>query len=300
LNNFLIGQFGFFDSIKFKKDFREGFYGVEACLLKSEDDILKLRKQIETKKLKLGIHFPLRSGIFPYRDPLFLALDSDIRMQAFKMIEEELEYIKEMNISPEYILFHYPKPVIIKDKFDLSRWRFNDKSEFEFESKYPFDKLISYSTALFQWLNEKSCECNFIPVLELDAINKYIFETRFLEALLQKYNNVKLCIDIGRIHVQDRIDPDFDSVDILGRFVKYAHVIHLWHAKVGEVVEYNHFPLLPNLKAADGWADVEAYFEVIRSENKNVKLLFEHRSDMITDEELDSCYNWINELFNKA
>lgn len=76
--------------------------------------------------------------------------------------------------------------------------------------------------------------------------------------------------------------------------------LNLWHAKVGEVVEHGHFPLLPKPKPSDGWADVEAFFEIICLENKNIKLLFEHRTDLITDEELDSCYNWIHGLYNKG
>ncbi|HYE83074.1 MAG TPA: sugar phosphate isomerase/epimerase [Clostridia bacterium] len=300
MNNFIIGQYNFFDREKFKKDYREGFYGVEACMLESEDDISSLQAEAKKKNLNIGIHFPLRSRTLQTRDPLFLDLDADTRIQAFRAIEEELEFIKEKNINPQYILFHYPKPVILSEAFDLSRWRFNYNSEYVYESEYPFDKLIEYSEFLLQWLSEKSCEYNFTPVLEFDAINKYISENTYLEALLDKYNSIKVCLDIGRLHVQDRIDPEFNASDMLRRFSKYSEVIHLWHSKVGEVVEYGHFPLLPGLKPEDGWADVEAYFKVIRAENRNVKLLFEHRSDLITDDELEACYHWINELLNRG
>jgi hypothetical protein len=53
------------------------------------------------------------------------------------------------------------------------------------------------------------------------------------------------------------------------------------------------------LKPEDGWAEVEKYFETIRKENPNSKLFFEYRSDLITTEELDSCYTWIDGLYNK-
>lgn len=297
MKNFMIGQFGYFDFEKLKRDFREGFYGIEACMLNSQADVLALHDEARKRNFDIGIHFPLRAGVFASRDPLFMDLDTAVRKQAFKNIEEELRYISDMGIKPSYILFHYPKPVILSENFDLSRWRFSHRSEFVYETEYPFDKLSENSEILFRWLSEKSSQYNFIPVLELDAINRYISNSTFLEELLDKYNVIKLCIDLGRLHVQDRIDPQFSAMDILERFAKYAEVIHLWNAKVGDNVLHNHFPLLPGLYPKEGWADVEAYFQIIRSENKNAKLLFEHRSDLITDEELDSCYKWIGSLF---
>jgi hypothetical protein len=44
LKNFIIGQYGHFNDEKFKKDYRKGIYGIEACLLNSEDDIDSLIK----------------------------------------------------------------------------------------------------------------------------------------------------------------------------------------------------------------------------------------------------------------
>lgn len=54
--------------------------------------------------------------------------------------------------------------------------------------------------------------------------------------------------------------------------------------------------IIPNLKIEDGWAPIENYLKVITKENKNIKIMFEHRSDLISDEELDSCYSWISSI----
>lgn len=300
MHNFMIGQFDSFNIEKFRKDYREGFYGIEACSLKTDEDIQALKTAAGKYNLKLGIHFPLRSGIFPFRDPLFLSLNKETRAWSFNAIEEELDYIKQIGINPLYILFHYPKPVILPEGFDFSRWWFKDSSEYVFESEYTFDSLIEHSKFLFNWLSEKSCEYGFTPVLELDAVNRYIYNESFLEELLNRHDRIKLCLDIGRLHIQDRIDPLFCAKDILKRFSRYAEVIHLWHARVGKITEYGHYPLLPGLRPEDGWADIESYSRIICSENRDVKLFFEHRSDLITDEELDACYNWINGLFNNG
>lgn len=134
MENFMIGMYGKYDNIKFNRDFRENFYGIEACLFEDEREIEKLINETERKGIKFGIHFPLRSGISNLRDPQFLSLDVETRENAYKYIERELNYIKKKGLKPEYILFHYPKPVILKNDFNMSNWRFADNSEYTYES----------------------------------------------------------------------------------------------------------------------------------------------------------------------
>jgi hypothetical protein len=296
MNNFMIGMYGKFDYKKFDRDFRKDFYGVEACLFENESDIENLANEAKAKGFEFGIHFPLRAGISKLRDPQFLSLDEEMKKSAYKHIDEELIYIKRKQINPKYILFHYPKPVILKENFDMSNWRFANSSEYTFEFKYPYNEFKKNSEYLFQWLSEKSFEYNFITVLEFDALNKYICEDNFLESMLEKYRNIKICLDTGRLHLQHKIDSDFNDLEIIKRFSKYTEVVHLWNFKLGGIP---HFPALPNLKPEEGFAPIEDYLKIIREENKNVKILFEHRSDMISDEELDSCYSWISKIFEQ-
>lgn len=49
MNKFMIGMYGKYDYKKFNRDFREGFYGVEACLFEDEGDIESLSKEAERK-----------------------------------------------------------------------------------------------------------------------------------------------------------------------------------------------------------------------------------------------------------
>lgn len=90
MENFMIGMYGEFDDIKFKRASRENFYGIEACLFKEERDIEKLINETERKGIKLGVHFPLIAGISNLRDPQFLSLDENIRRDAYKYMKEEL------------------------------------------------------------------------------------------------------------------------------------------------------------------------------------------------------------------
>lgn len=291
MRNLLIGQHGSYSESKQRRDFKEGFYGVQGCQFDNKEEIEKLEKAAKEKNFKIAVHFPLRGGVFKFRDPLFTSSDEKIRAEAFASVENELEFLR--NIDTSFVLFHYPKPVILDDAADWSQWRFGDSSEYVYESEYSYEELKEKSEYLFKWLTNKSEEYNFTPVLEFDALNKYIYETTFLEELLDEYPKVKLCLDTGRLHLQDAIDPNFHAEDIIKRFAKYTEVVHLWNVKVTDKVEYNHYPVLPWLDPAEGWGPIGKYLDLLREENRNRLVVFEHRSDLITDEELERCYKWV-------
>lgn len=298
MKNFLIGQHGSYDESKQRRDFKKGFYGVQGCQFDNEEEIDKLIKEAKDKSFKIAVHFPLRGGVFKFRDPLFTSSDDEVRTDAFASVERELEFLKK--IKPSFVLFHYPKPVILDDRVDWSNWRFGDSSEYVYESNYSYEELKEKSEYLFRWLTEKSEEYDFTPVLEFDALNKYIYETAFLEELLNEYPKVRLCLDTGRLHLQDAYDPNFHAEDIIRRFAKYTEVVHLWDCKVTDKVEYNHYPVLPWLDPAEGWGPIGKYLDIVREENENCLMMFEHRSDILTDEELEQCYKWVdNKMKNK-
>lgn len=299
-SNFMIGMVYSYDFKRFQLEYKDDFYGIEASMLSSEEDIQNLRNESIDKNFKYGIHFPLRSGLSKVRDALFLSLDENTKADAFELIENELKYIKEKGLTPIYILFHYPKPVILSDDFDLTNWRFEDKSEYIFESEYPEETFKKNSEYLFEWLTKKGKEYNFIPVLEFDGLNKYICESDFLEKLLDKYPNIKMCLDISRLHFQHMVQDDFDEINIMKRFAKYAYILHLSNVCcANKNVGISHYPALEDLKVEDGWAPVAKYLRIIKKENNDLKIFFEHRSYLINNEQLNNCYTWIERIWGK-
>ncbi len=296
MERFMIGQFGKFDYKKQLRDFKDNFYGVEACLFENHSDIIDLVNEAAKAHFHIGVHFPLKAGKWSLRDPQFLSKNDDIRRSSYHYAKEEVTFLE--GIRPRYILFHYPKPVILDEAVDWSNWRFEDATEYYFQSEYTFEEFKAKSEELFGWLDSTFTNNSIIPVLELDALNKYIYDTDLLEALLERYPSIKLCLDIGRLHLQDKLDTAFNSFEVTRKYAKYAEVIHLWNVKVSNNLENGHFPVLPTLPVEDGWADIEAYLRVIGKESKACKILFEHRSELISDEELDSCYSWVNTLLN--
>ncbi|MFP3391230.1 sugar phosphate isomerase/epimerase [Brevibacillus sp. SIMBA_040] len=298
MRNFMIGQYGSFDVQKYERDYRQTFYGIEACLFEKESDILKLRNESQLNGFQIGVHFPLRAGGSKLRDALFLARDEDVRQDAFEYIQRELDYLAA--IKPAYILFHYPKPVIIDDRVNWDKWRFSDAIEYVFESCYSFGEFAEKSELLFAWLSEKSNEYGFSPVLEFDALNSYIYDSNYLEGLLLKYPQIKLCLDTGRLFFQEKIDPFFQAEKVIKKFAVYASSVHLWNMKYTDKVEYNHYPVLPECRVEDGWAPIEAYLTWMLQANPHIKIMFEHRSELVSEEQLQRCYEWVDQIVSKA
>ena len=91
MNRFMIGQFGHYDDDKYKRDFKDDFYGIEACLLKDNTDIQKLITAANKDRFNIGIHYPLRAGGMRLRDPQLLSKDDVVREKSFEYIEDEFE-----------------------------------------------------------------------------------------------------------------------------------------------------------------------------------------------------------------
>ncbi|MED1784100.1 sugar phosphate isomerase/epimerase [Brevibacillus fortis] len=298
MKNFMIGQYGKFDPAKYVRDFKEGFYGIEACLFDSDEDILILQRESRARGFSIGVHFPLRAGQSVLRDALFMDADDQTRAEAYEWMERELAFMA--SLQPTYVLFHYPKPVILDDRVDWRTWRFYDSREYVWEHVLTEAEFQYRSEQLFAWLAEKGKELRFTPVLELDALNRYVYESVFLERLLLKYPTIKLCLDTGRLFLQEKIDPFFDARHVIQTYAKYAWSIHLKSMKVTpDTVEFVHFPALPECKPEEGWAPIEDYLTIIRKENSHVKIMFEHRSDQVTDEQLERCYRWVKQLLSE-
>ena len=291
MKRFMIGQFGRFDIDKQNRDFRDYFWGIEATQMKSLAELQTLKENVRDRNLNMGIHFPLLDNQWRARDPQYLSKDNITYEESINYMEMEFKIAEEFN--PDYILLHYPKPVILDDNIDWSTWRFYDDTEHYYESEMPYEFFKEKSRSFFKILQEQGKKYNFTPVLELDALNRYVYKTNLLEDLLEEFSNIKLCLDFGRIHIQDCMDDNFNGKEIIKRFGRYTHLVHLWNARIGKEA---HYPALKSLKPEDGWGNMEVYFKALNEVNDNYKVLFEHRSDLISDEELEECYKWISQL----
>jgi sugar phosphate isomerase/epimerase len=293
MKRFLIGQFDKFDINRQNRDFRDYFFGIEINQMESLEELQILKDNIRDRNLKIGIHFPLLKNQWRARDPQYLSKDNISYEESINYMESE--FARAEGFSPEYILLHYPKPVILDDNVDWSAWRFYDNTEYYYESEISFEYFKEKSRNFFKILSEQGKKYNFIPILELDALNRYIYETNLLESLLDEYSNIKICLDFGRLHIQNCIDDNFMWQKLIRKFGRYTYLVHLWNAKVDS---NGHYPALKSLRKEEGWGDMEAYFKILNGVNDTYKVLFEHKSYLISDEELEECYQWISRLVN--
>ncbi len=296
MKRFLIGQFDKFDINRQDRDFRDYFFGIEINQMESFAELQKLKKNIKERNLNIGIHFPLLKNQWRARDPQYLSKDNTTYKESINYMENEFQRAEEFN--PDYILLHYPKPVILDNNVNWSFWRFCDDTEYYYESEISYEFFKDKSRNFFKIFSEQGEKYNFTPLLELDGLNKYVYNTNLIENLLEEYTNIKICLDFGRIHLQDCIDDNFIWQDIVRKFARYTYLVHLWNVKIDTNISNSHYPALKSLKVEDGWGDMEQYFKTLNEINNNYKVLFEHKSHLISDEELEECYQWIGELIN--
>jgi len=300
MNQFMIGQYGSYDEKKHKRDFRPDFLGVEACMMQSNEDIEKLCYLKDQEGVRIGIHFPLRSGQWDHRDPQYLSNDQATRRLSYCYMEKEFHYAAA--IKPDYVLVHYPKPVVLDSHVDWMgwNWKFGHPSEYVFSTDLKESKFRDRSKAFFEWFSTMAQRLDFRPVIELDAIPLYLSGSDFFFDLLDQYPDIEVCVDIGRLHLQDSIDQEFDAFQFLERILPWVREVHLWNVQVTDRVANGHYPALPGLAPEDGWADIQRYFAILRKAKTPLRILFEHDSTKISDTELDDCYRWIQDLMSNG
>ncbi|SFS57673.1 TIM barrel protein [Paenibacillus sp. 453mf] len=296
---FLIGQYGGFDLGKYERDFRSHFFGIENCLYESEEDFDRLLSLSNKDGFKYGFHFAPRAGQHEFRDALFMSSDENTREEAFRFIEQELEYLCDKHLKPEYVLFHYPKPVRLDPQKEWDLWYFDNEAEYEWENEHSQISFERSSEEIFQRLSSYGEQYGFTPVLEFDAVPSVIVDTDLLIRLLEKYPCIRICLDTARLFLQTLTDPEFDAIKVIRKYASYAKLIHLSNARYTDHHVLRHHPVLPKLSPDDGWAPIEDYLRTIQKLNSDILILFEHRSDRITDAELAECYEWVDGIMNR-
>lgn len=168
-----------------------------------------------------------------------------------------------------------------------------------FEDENPYEIIVKHSYEVFRNLSEISEKYKVKIILENDAYNKYFYETDLLRELYKEYPRLRLCLDFGRLHLQEKVDKDFHASKVISDLAQYIDLIHLWNVKVNENLSGGHYPVLPEQSPEEGWGDIGSYLTALSIKNNNVKVLFEHRSDFISDKDLERCYKWVNSYFEE-
>jgi len=166
----------------------------------------------------------------PYRDPLLIALSADEREKAWENFENEVLFAS--NKGAAYILTHLPKPVLVNRSMDLSFWRFAGDKEWMFADEYPLEELTENLNIMFRKLSDMSNRYSIQIFLENDAMSDVLIESKLLIDLLRKNSKVKMCLDIGRLHLQEKIDPLFNAIEFVEKITPFTGHINLWNTSL--------------------------------------------------------------------
>lgn len=292
---YFIGMHFNFDDGKYKRDYTTRISGIEFCNLQDQKEIQRMLEIAQRDKFKIGVHFPLNRTSYKYRDPLLLSINEDEAQEAFEAITNEIKYAS--SIGAEYFLIHFPKPMVIDKNLDWAKCRFSHESETVSEIEYDFDIFKKNCNEVFEKLSQLSKDYRVQIVLEIEMLNKYLYRGELLKELLEKYSDIKLCLDSARIHVLSKIDKEFNYKTFIKEMAKYTYSLHISNIQVTDIVKNGHHPALKNLSPQDGWSDIGEFLDIISSQNKDIKILFEHRSDILNDNELNYCYEWVMNYF---
>ncbi len=295
MTEYFIGMHCRFDDIKYKRDYTSRISGIEFCNFNDQKEIQRMLEIAKKDNFKIGVHFPLKKSSYKYRDPLLLSLDKDEVLEAFKAVENEIKYASE--IGAEYLLLHFPKPMVIDERLNWEKCKVSHKDETIGEEEYEFEEFKNQCQYTFKKLSELSKKYKIQIVLEIEMLNRYLYQGKLLKDLLEEYSDLKLCLDSARIHVLSNIDYNFDYKTFIKEMAKYTYLLHISNIKVTDVIDNGHHPALMKLNTRDGWSNIGEFLNIISSENKDVKVLFEHRSDILTEDELNECYDWVMSYF---
>lgn len=296
MTEFFIGMHYHFDFTKYQRDYvSTEFTGIEFCNFSSSEDINEIADFTKANNIKVGIHFPLNRKSYKYRDPHLLSLDEQERREAMEALITEIGVAKIINA--EYILIHFPKPMILDKHLNWDICNFTIADNPIDEEEYPFELFKKNTFDLMCHLTQLSEESGIQIVLEIELLNKYLYQGEYLQELLSQFTKIKICLDSTRLNVQSKIDKNFDCMKFVKEMAPYTYLVHLSNIKVNEIIEHGHHPVLKRLDIDSGWFDIDTFLSIIAENTKDIKILYEHRSDIISDKELSECYEWVRGYF---
>lgn len=291
---FMTGVYGRFQPELVLKETRPGFAGLEISSLGSLNEVIEVAAFAREHHLVLGAHFPLVRSTHPgcALHPLVTSRDAAMREQAFSALASELQVLERLAVK--YLVVHFPKPSLLCSSLDWSDWRFPQEGESLLAEETGTAEQRQLALMAFSELDQLAAQTSVRIVLEHDILHSVFYQSLFGE-LLAEFPRVGFCLDTGRLHLQQHTDPGFSAISFIEQMKPYITNLHLWTVRLGENRQGGHHPILPSLSKEEGWGDNESYLRALSTLTEGY-VMFEHRSDLVSETELDLCYSWTEEL----
>ncbi len=291
---FFTGVYGRLCPQQVLRETRPHFAGLEISCLGSPQEAEAVAAFARERQLALGVHFPLvrPAGSGGAAHPLITSRDEAARNQAFSAVAGGLE--AAASIGAEYLVIHFPKPSILSSSLDWSDWRFPQAGESMFEESTSITEQCHLAHSAFSALDRLAERSTVRIVLEHDILHPLFYQS-LLPELFAAFPRVGFCLDLGRLHLQQHTDPGFSGIRFVEHMLPFITNVHLWTVRLGENRQGGHHPILPRLRAEEGWGENEAYLRALSVLN-HADVMFEHRSELVSEAELDCCYSWTESM----
>lgn len=297
----MTGIHGRFDPARFERESRAGFWGAEISCLRSPEEAAAAVSYLKERRLHFGIHFPLVEGRpeGTQLHALVSALDERRREHDLAAVAASLREAGEL--GADYLLIHFPKPALLAATLDWRDWRFAQAGEALPDDTVDLAVCERVARDSFARLAELARAAGIRLVLENEILHPLFYQSLLRDLYAGQGDGARLglCLDTGRLHLLEATDPSFSGLALIKALRPWLTNLHLWTVRVGENKSGGHHPLLPGLAPADGWGPMAAYLDAFAAV-PDAAVLFEHRSDLVTPQQLDECYDWVNRRLRRA
>jgi hypothetical protein len=152
------------------------------------------------------------------------------------------------------------------------------------------------SNAAFEALTEIARGSRVKVIVEHDILSTVHYhpgnESALLFRLLSRYPGLGFCVDLGRLHLLEVTDPEFNAARFLQCALPHITNVHVWTVQPRTNKYGGHIPVHPDLRKEDGWGDMAGFLSTLSS-LASAYVMYEHRADLVTPQRLDETYAWV-------
>ncbi len=241
-----------------------GFERLEVCLGRLgtyEEQHNKAMSEIdyaEAHDISYSIHLPLCLYDWfegDYLDAFFLDVNAKKREQSFKLLESNLEALKDS--KAEYYVIHFPGVYLERYLDD-----------------HTFSNLLQES---LDRVNAMAKKVDKKILLEYFGSNKNFSNYEVWTSVISPYSHLGILTDTGHLYYASLLH-DFDFKEGFDHLSKHSDAFHIWTTKGDKPYSdnhyyktYHHIAAHPNQLRSEGWAfDTKTVFQALLIMNKPV------------------------------
>jgi sugar phosphate isomerase/epimerase len=255
---------------------KAGFKRVQICQKFSQSqDVTSLLKLAREKNIKISYHAP----VFHQADPAatyYLSTNSRLIEATFEILEINMRMAK--CLPADYVVIHFTSKTM--------------KSE-SYESK---EQLMDIARESLERLDLLSENYGVNINLEYSSYGEYFNDPSNWIELVRKAKRIGLCLDLGQLY-KDCKAKSYDFYEKLEELLPYTRVVHIWNMKeIEDLEEKGYIPVHPSQKPEEGWIDIKKSIDIIKSQNRDIPIIFEPNFTYKGEDFFSEGIDWVNHI----